>query len=152
MYELISRAWKLFANVSGVAMVSAIATVSLLELVLPREDVPVVSTSNQRLLTPRVQVGGSFTFVVDHKSSESCPGTAVVVFTSVDPPITVISGRFPLATPGYNSPPPLTITRPVLRGVTPGVWDVEVGVDSRCATRNRYDTTGRFRLEVTDAQ
>lgn len=152
MRTRIRAAWELYANVSAVAMTAAMMTVLLLGSLTSPAERPIIEATNFRLLTPVVQVGGQFTFQVDRKSNESCAGDAVVVFTSVDSPTVVISGRFPLATPGYNSPPPLTITRPVLRGVTAGRWNVETGVESKCPTRQKYDVTGKFTLEVVDAQ
>ena len=152
MRDRLRRAWQLYANVSAVAMTSAIMTALLLGSVLPSADKPVIETSNFRLITPVVRLDGEFTFQVDRKSYESCGGEAVVTFISKTRPVMGISGRFPFGTPGYNSPPPLTITRPVLRGVTPGRWTVETGIDSKCPTRTRYDRTGLFELEVVDAK
>ncbi len=152
MSDKMRRAWWLYANVSALAMTSAILTAALLGSVLPSWDKPVIEVRNFRLITPVVPVNGDFTFTVDRKSYESCRGEAVFTFTSMTRPTKVISGRFPYGTPGYNSPPPLTVTRPVLRDVTPGRWIVETGVDSKCATRTRYDRTGLFELEVVDAK
>jgi hypothetical protein len=119
-------------------------------------DGPVIRTSQFVLHTPQVQVGTALTFSLWRESFESCPGDVVMVYRSVDKNIDsvpdatneVISIRYPLATPGYNSPPRLTITRQIPRQVSPGIWDVEVSIESRCPTRTRMDPTANFQLEV----
>lgn len=150
--NLLSRAWRAWCALCGVLALAGMATLALFGAVLPDRDTPVVVVSDFKLLTPTAPANGDFSFQVTRKSNESCGGWGTVVFTSTFLPITIISARFPLVTPGYNSPPPLTVTRPVPRGVTPGRWIVETGVDSHCPTRTRYDVTGKFELGVTDAR
>lgn len=150
--EWLQKLWVVYANVSGVLLASFVGAYVLVTVVLPGVDDPVVTIEKFELLTPKVRVGESFTFRVWRKSHESCPGTGVVAFTSMsrDKPSVVISARYPLATPGYNSPPLLTVTREMPREVYPGKWHVRTGVESQCPLRNRYDQTGEFVLEVTE--
>ena len=153
-HGLFYTAWVVFANVTTVLVIAAALTLVVLEWALPDRDQPVVIVEDFKLLTPRVPVGGAFTFQVNRKSTESCPGAGVVAYTkkatNPNEPTVVVSTRFPLGTPGYNSPPPLTVTRPVPAAVGKGVWNVKTGVDSFCPTRTRYDPTGEFELEVYD--
>jgi hypothetical protein len=148
----IYRLWRGFSTLTGILTIAGILSGVLIWALTPERDDPVVITSQFELLTPRVPVGGNFSFRLWRESNESCPGAGVAAFVPVDPPVNgqvlVISTRYPLATPGYRSPPPLTVTRPLPPQITPGKWRVRTGVDSNCPTRSRYDQTGDFELEV----
>jgi hypothetical protein len=148
MSDVLLSIWRFYSALAGVFLAAATLTYVTIDLATPDDDKPVVITRDFKLLTPRVAVGSSFTFQVWRDSSESCSGAGVVSYVKKDNPTTVISQRFPLGTPGYKSPPPLTITRPLPSVVTPGIWRVRTGVDSFCPTRQKYDETGDFELEV----
>ena len=152
MRATVCSLWRLYSDTSGVLLLALVLTYALFSVTTEDEDAPVVTVEKFELLTPRVPAGGSFTFRLWRKSRESCSGTGVVAFTRLDPvdgPAVVISARYPFATPGFNSPPPLVITRELPSQVTPGKWRVVTGVDSKCPTRSRYDQTSEFELEVT---
>lgn len=147
------KLWRLYTTISGVILIALVLTVLVLEYSGGDENDPVIVVQKAELLTPSVKVGGSFSVRLWRKSLESCPGTVVISFTSVtsensDANI-VISARYPYSTAGYNSPPPLVITRELPAAVGPGKWLVRNGVESRCPTRTRFDQTSEFILEVT---
>lgn len=145
-----SNVWEAFKTVAGVAILAAALSSAIFYFASGEDDEPVVITSDFILHTPRVPVGGSFTFSVWRDSSESCPGVGVVSLSPVENLNVVISQRYPLSSPGFKSPPPLTVTRQLPRNVGPGKWRVQTGVDSVCPTRKRFDQTGDFVLEVYD--
>lgn len=148
---MVKVVWRYYANVAGIFAIALLLTAIILETTLPDDDQPVVVIEKFDLLTPRVPVGGDVVFRTWRKSNESCPGAGVIAFTSNNKdegPVSVISARYPLGSPGYNSPPPLTITRELPRSVGPGKWTVRTGVDSVCPTRTRFDVTGEFEIEV----
>lgn len=148
------KIWGAFTNVVTAVTIAWLISWALAETYATGG--PVIETSDFQLLTPQVPERGAVTFSVWRKSFESCPGTVVMVYISKDKDIDsvpdntneVVSVRYPLSTPGFNSPPRLTITRQIPRQVTAGLWRVTVGVDSDCPTRTRYDPTAEFDLEV----
>lgn len=142
------KAWRYYSSVTGLLSIAVLMTYSTVSI-LSSSGGPVVITRDVVLHTPRVPVGGNFTFSLWRESRESCPGTIVVsYFDSAPDSASVVSSRFPLATPGYQSPPRLTITRPIPRQIGPGLWNVVVGVKSECPTRRRFDKTAEFTIEV----
>lgn len=117
------------------------------------KDGPVIITSKFVLNTPTVDVGGTLSFTVWRESTESCPGEVKMDFARIGGARgEVVSARYELLTPGYNSPPPLTIKRPMPKDVSKGRWLVNVYVESECPTRTRRDPTALFELEVVDAE
>lgn len=147
------KLWRLYSAASGVILFSVVLTVLVLEYFGGDDDDPVIVVEKSELLTPTVKVGGSFSVRLWRKSLESCPGTVVVSFTNVTRDTSdnsiVISARYPYSTPGYNSPPPLVITRELPAAIGPGKWLVRNGIESRCPTRVKFDQTSEFVLEVT---
>ena len=153
---VLSVLWRIYSSAAGVLLAAGIITYLWFDYATPSSGSPVVIVEKFELMTPRVPVGGSFSFRVWRKSTESCPGAGVVAFTRImegnSGATAVVSVRYPLGTPGHNSPPPLVITREVPPLITPGKWHVRTGVDSFCPTRNQYDATGEFELEVYDVK
>lgn len=150
MRNRLMRYWRIYSTMAGVFVIASALTYVVITASTGEQNDPVVIVRDFRLHTPVVPAKGEITFSLWRNSSESCPGTAVIAFSSLDVPSTIVSVRYPYATPGYNSPPRLTITRQLPVQVTPGKWRVQTGVDSRCPTRQRYDETGNFELEVID--
>ena len=143
------KLWNIFATVSTVIFGSLL--ISFVMASFFEKDGPVIRTSQVRLLTPTVHVGGMLSFTVWRESFESCPGEVVMVYSRKDLANEVISIRYPLATPGFNSPPVLPINRNIPRQVTPGIWHVQVAIESHCPTRTKLDPTAEFDLEILDA-
>lgn len=147
--RLFCQFWSAYSSLAGAALIAGVVSAVIVFAFSGKG--PVIITSDVQLLTPRVPAGGIMSFSVWRQSTESCRGTAVVSFTPLgDDADAIISVRYPLATPGFQSPPRLTVSRQLPRQVVPGKWYVRVGVESECPTRTQYDRTAEFVIEVYD--
>ena len=140
--------WLMFSNLSAIAMIALLLAYGMVKFY--SVDGPVVEVSDVQLHTPRIPVGGTMTYTLWRKSYESCPGDITTAFEPLDASNRergVFAVRRPLSTPGYNSPPPLTlnIQTPAL---TPGRWKVRGALDSRCPGRHKIDPLFEFIIEV----
>lgn len=147
-YPRLFMAWVLFSNVAAIAMISLGLAYGIVRYF--SVEGPVVETSDVRLHTPRVPMGGTMVYSVWRKSFESCPGTVVTTFEPLGQntkSFDVFSARRPLSTPGYNSPPRLTLNVQI-PPLAPGKWRVRGALDSRCPERKRTDQLFEFDIEV----
>lgn len=142
------KLWTLYSQIASILLVSGAIAYGTLAII--GGNGPVWESSNLRVYTPTVRVGGRVEFVQDLKANESCPGEIVSVMTSHtdNGPPAVVTFRRPIRRAGIST---LNATGGVqLSGsVTPGKWTFVHGVESRCTNRNRYDETARFEVTVT---
>lgn len=119
-------------------------------------DDQVWTYENFELLTPEVRMGpaGRVQYRVDVRAHQSCPGEVLHVMSrrvdeddsKREPPAT-IQFRRPVSHPGISKKE-LVSTFDLPRGIFPGVWDVDIVIESQCVGREFRDRLSRFSVRV----
>lgn len=149
--DKITAIWNIWADLSGIVTLTAIAAAVVLVLFgTPRNEGDVWTVDDFQLLTPTVKVGDDLTYLISTHPSMSCPGEVLHTFVGnggldpgapvhtltrplIRPGIAVQNGRFFVKLPDF---------------ITPGRWKVTLSITSRCPLKTDTDRLASFMIEV----
>lgn len=145
-FVMISIAWKWFSHFSALALVSLGAAYALTTILTSENPVFVAEH-----IEPMVRVappGGVIEYTYTQRRYETCPGTVVEAFSSLDGERKILreqrrSVEFPTA--GVRD---LHIKVPVPKDLPPGRYRYRDYIISACPLRERTDPIAEFEVEV----
>lgn len=146
--------WIWWCRCSGALMIAMLITAVLFSVFSTHGPVMAKST-NVRVLTPVIPVGGPLRYTHDAERFESCPGEVVYTYRPLIPgqtrimPSIVISRRaLKVNETVVGRYPDYPISIETSASITPGKWNFQADMDSQCLNRRRTDTMLDFDFEV----
>jgi hypothetical protein len=147
-FSYLRTAWCWWSYLCGAAAISL--GIAYIIVTTIAGDKPVVEEAdNIRIESTRVRVGGQIEVTMDMKRNEACPGDVVLIYKllGVESP-SVVTVRRSVQENAVREFKGAHYSIPIPAGVGPGKWRFELGVDSRCPTRQRYDPLMTANIEV----